>query len=170
MICKFCGNEIDDGSDFCFICGQKVEPAQQAAPAAESVDNVYSQPQQAAAPVTDTYQAQPAAPAYAQPAAAPVYAQPAQAPAQPVAPAAPVEAADGKKKNKKVKDPSVAGKGAKFFSFLFIIVGLILYRKAKKAGYEQKAVSILNAMMTGLCVKLAIANVILAKKYLFGAE
>ena len=24
MICKFCGNEIDDNSDFCFVCGQKV--------------------------------------------------------------------------------------------------------------------------------------------------
>ena len=24
MICKFCGNVIEDSSDFCFICGQKV--------------------------------------------------------------------------------------------------------------------------------------------------
>ena len=24
MICKFCGNVIEDTSDFCFICGQKV--------------------------------------------------------------------------------------------------------------------------------------------------
>lgn len=27
MICKFCGNEIDDHSEFCFVCGQKI-PAQ----------------------------------------------------------------------------------------------------------------------------------------------
>ena len=30
MICKFCGNVIEDNSDFCFICGQK-NPAEEAA-------------------------------------------------------------------------------------------------------------------------------------------
>lgn len=158
MICKFCGNEIDDGSDFCFICGQKVE-AQQPAPvyAAESVNNVYSQPQQApaaqpqsvASPVADTYQQAPAQ--------APVY----QQPAAPVAEAAPAK----KGKQKAPKDPSVAGKGVKFVAFLFAIIGLILYRKAKKAGYEQKATAILNALMTGVCVKLAILDLVLIKKY-----
>ena len=27
MICRFCGNEIDDDSDFCFVCGQKTGAA-----------------------------------------------------------------------------------------------------------------------------------------------
>lgn len=27
MICRFCGNEIDDNSDFCFVCGQKTGAA-----------------------------------------------------------------------------------------------------------------------------------------------
>ncbi len=31
MICKFCGNEIDDHSQFCFVCGQKIDaPAPEA--------------------------------------------------------------------------------------------------------------------------------------------
>ena len=36
MTCKFCGNVIEDNSDICFICGQKVEaaPAAPEAPAA----------------------------------------------------------------------------------------------------------------------------------------
>ena len=66
MICKFCGNEIDDNSDFCFICGQKVE-AQQVAPVAAE-ENVYSEPQVSA-------------PVAVEAAEAPVY----QAPAAPVA-------------------------------------------------------------------------------------
>ena len=38
MICKFCGNVIEDSSDFCFICGQKVaEEAPAATPAEEKV-------------------------------------------------------------------------------------------------------------------------------------
>lgn len=44
MICKFCGNVIDDNSDFCFICGQK-NPAEEA-PAvvtAEEKNDIFSQ-------------------------------------------------------------------------------------------------------------------------------
>lgn len=143
MICKFCGNEIDDNSDFCFICGQKVEA--QTAPAAEvndTADDVYAQPRQPEAPVA-------------------VAQQPAVQ-----APVAPEQ--NGTKKGKKVKDPSVAGKAAKFFSFLFVLIGLILYASAVKKGYDKKATSILNSIMTGLCVKMAIINLILAKKYLLG--
>ena len=33
MICKFCGNVIDDNSDFCFICGQKNPAEETPAPA-----------------------------------------------------------------------------------------------------------------------------------------
>ena len=53
--------------------------------------------------------------------------------------------------------------------FLFAIIGLILYKKAKKAGNDEKATAILNAIMSGVCVKLAVVNVVLAKKFLFGA-
>lgn len=159
MICKFCGNEIDDNSDFCFICGQKVEAQQPVAVMAEeNVNDVYSQPE-----VQQTVDVQPAtneAPVYQQP-VAPVQSAPVAA--QPVA-AAPVET---KKKGRKEKDPSVASKAVKFFSFLFALIGLLLYRKAKKSGYEQKANTILNSLMTGVCVKLAIINIVLAKKYIF---
>lgn len=149
MICKFCGNEIDDNSDFCFICGQKVE-VQQVAPVA--AENVYSAPQEAVAPAAVE---------------APVYQVPV-APATPVAPVAEPEETSKKKKkkSKKVKTPSAASKAERFFSFLFAIIGLILYNKAKKAGNEQKAVAILNAVMTGVCVKLAVVNVVLLKKFI----
>ena len=47
MICKFCGNVIEDTSDFCFICGQKVaeeaaveEAFVEAAPAPEAEEAV----------------------------------------------------------------------------------------------------------------------------------
>ena len=41
MICKFCGNVIDDNSDFCFICGQK-NPAEEVASAQENVKETLS--------------------------------------------------------------------------------------------------------------------------------
>lgn len=130
MICKFCGNSIEDNSDFCFICGQKVENADSAFQNAQSND-VFSQ--SSAAPVAEV----PVAPAYV--AEAPV------APAEPVAPAAPIPAAyascpyvtaespcvtaapapaKGKKKAKKEKDPSKATKALKFFTALFLALFL----------------------------------------------
>ncbi|MBQ8504009.1 MAG: hypothetical protein IJ491_07020 [Clostridia bacterium] len=168
MICKFCGNSIEDNSDFCFICGQKVENAEPAFQPAQSND-VFSQAAQA--PV--------AAPAAAEaPVAAPV--APAAAPAfSPV----PVEEPTGKKKKaKKQKDASKASKGLKFFTALFLalflglaafmwsttsIVFLVLivvyalldkkaYKKAKAAGYEEKAVAILNSTGIGACIGLAL--------------
>lgn len=157
MICKYCGSEIDDGSDFCYICGQKVEAEQTVYASAN--DNVYSQPAQSveetvSQPVAET----PIETTVQQPE---IQTQP--APVQPE-----VETKKGKKKKKeKVKDPAVASKGIKFVAFLFAIIGLILYKKAKKAGYQEKATVILNTLMLGLCIKMAIANVILAKKYLF---
>lgn len=161
MICKFCGNEIDDGSDFCYICGQKVE---EPVPAYAAAD-VYSQP--AAAPVEAP--AAPAAPAAPVPPVAPAAPE---AYAAPVAPAPygtePEAAAQGgkKKKAKKAKDPNMASRAQRFFSFvLFFIVGPILYKKEKKNGNEAKAISILNATMRGLCVFMAIIVLVLIKKY-----
>ena len=162
MICKFCGNEIDDGSDFCYICGQKVE---EPVPAYAAAD-VYSQP--AAAPAAPVQA--PVAPAPAPVAAAPAPAAPAPDAAPAAAPAAvseaPAEQGGKKKKAKKVKDPNMASRAQRFFSFvLFFIVGPILYKKEKKNGNEAKATSILNATMRGLCVFMAIIVLVLIKKY-----
>lgn len=183
MICKFCGNVIEDNSDFCFICGQKVV-AETPAYAAE----VYSQkPEGAPAEVTSEQ------PVYAAP-AEPVYA----------APIVPEEEAGkkGKKKAKKEKKAKKAGKsalskGGRFFTGLFaalflavagvmvisgkavfaiicaavtLIVALIDYKKYKKAiaaGYEDKALDILNTGMTGLCVGMAVLVLALIKAYIF---
>lgn len=139
MICKFCGNEIDDGSDFCYICGQKVEAPAFAGAAAAG-------------------EAQPAAEAASGFEKTVAIETPDEAPAAPAAPAA----AEGKKG----KDPNAASRAARFFSFLFALIGLILYRKQLKKGNEAKAVSILNALMRGLCVKMAIVVLVLGKKYL----
>ncbi len=166
MICKFCGNEIDDGSDFCYICGQKVE---EPVPAYAAAD-VYSQP--AAAPAAPVQA--PVAPAQA-PVAAAQPVQPVAPEAYAAAPAAPVSYADPqeafqqggkKKKAKKPKDPNMASRAQRFFSFvLFFIVGPILYKKEKKNGNEAKAISILNATMRGLCVFMAIIVVVMIKKF-----
>lgn len=159
MICKFCGNEIDDGSDFCYICGQKVE---EPVPAYVAAD-VYSQPAAAPAAPVQAPVAPAPAPVAAAPAPAPV-AAPAAAPA--AVSEAPAEQGGKKKKAKKVKDPNMASRAQRFFSFvLFFIVGPILYKKEKKNGNEAKATSILNATMRGLCVFMAIIVLVLIKKY-----
>lgn len=157
MVCKFCGNTIEDSSEFCFICGNKV--IKEEAPA------VFVDAAPAEVPVV-------AAPA---PEAQPIYAQ--QAYAQPVAPVATPEAAPAeegkKKKGKKVKDKSACSKAKKFFAALFAItfvlqfIPWIWYKNAKKAGYEEKAVAILNSLMTGLCIFMAIICGVLIKVGMF---
>lgn len=184
MICKFCGNTIEDKSDFCFICGQKVaqEPAAEAAPE-QTFTQVTAAPEApAAAPAAE--QAIPAAaPIYAQQAPiyaqqAPVYAQQAyvqQIPvgAVPVAPVAPAAAPAPKaKKEKKAKDPSVASKACKFFAALFAATFILQFipwiwvKNAKKNGYEEKATAITNATMVGLCIFMGIICVLLIKKFM----
>ena len=187
MICKFCGNVIEDNSDFCFICGQKVV-AEAPAYAAE----VYSQkPEGAPAEVA------PEQLVYAVP-AEPVY-------APPVVPEAEETTKKGKKKAKKAKkakkekkaDKAELTKGGKFFTGLFaalflavagimilmnnvtvalacavvaVVVGFIYYKNYKKAlaaGYEAKAVEILNIGMIGLCVGMAVVVLALIKNYIF---
>lgn len=163
MVCKFCGNEIDNNSDFCFICGQKVEPEQPES-AAEVAANVYTQPE-SAAPATE-------APAAAPAVAVAVADAPEAAPAAPVAaPAAEVKSKKELKREKKAAKKAAAAacpasKAEKFFSFIFVLVGLILYSKAKKKGDEAKAVIILNTFMTGLCVKMGIVIIIMVKKFM----
>lgn len=163
MICKFCGNSIEDNSDFCFICGQKVEAEAPAFQPAAS-DDVFSQ---SAAPAPEAVP--PVAPV------APV--------AAPVAPAVPVEEPKKKKKKaKKEKNPDDASKALKFFTVLFLaiflaapafmwsmaslafVVLLVVYAildkkaydKAKKLGNETKAIAILNSTGIGAAIGLAL--------------
>ncbi len=171
MICKFCGNTIEDNSDFCFICGQKVIP--DVAPAAEQ--EIFSQAAPEAAP--EAAPAPAPAPVATEPAAAPIYAQQApvyaqQAPIyaqQAYVNQAPPPAA---KPIKGKKDKSVASKGCKFFAVVFAMtfilqwIPYIWYRNAKKNGYEEKATAILNCHMTGLCIFMAIICVVLVKKFM----
>ena len=183
MICKFCGNVIEDNSDFCFICGQKVV-AETPAYAAE----VYSQKPEGAP--ADATPVAPEQPVYAAP-SEPVYA----------APVIPEEKAGkkGKKKAKKAKkaETSELKKGKKFFTglfaALFLIVAAVLifmnkalfalvcavvaavvafadykkYKKAIAAGYEEKAADIINTAMIGFCVGMAVVVLALIKTYIF---
>lgn len=144
MICKFCGNVIEDNSDYCFICGQKVV-SEAPAYAAE----VYSkQPQ--GAPAQPVYAAAPAAPAQVaydipeesnfEAPAQPVY-------APPVVPAAPQDKKATKAAKKAAKKsakaakkaaapagPDSLSKGAKiltgFFAAIFLAVTAILSTKS----------------------------------------
>lgn len=179
MICKFCGNVIEDNSDYCFICGQKVI-SEAPAYAAE----IYSQQPQGA-PAQPVYAAAPEVPVAPE---QPVYAAPAYpAYAAPVVPEAP----KGKKakKAKKVKkekapvDPAalpmaekvlvallpallLAVAGVMCTKILVVVICVALtavvgavfykrYRTALDAGYEEKAVDMLNTGMIGLCVGMA---------------
>ncbi len=174
MICKFCGNTIEDNSDFCFICGQKVaeevtventEVFSQVAPTAdEAAETVV-----ASAPVQEALDpAAQAAPIYAQ--QAPIYAQQAPVYAQQaiVQQVAPAPAAPKKSK----KDPSIATKAKKFFSALFAatfilqFISWLWYKGAVKKGYDKKAVDILNSTMVGLCVFMGIVCIVLISKFM----
>ncbi len=134
MICKFCGNSIEDNSDFCFICGQKVEAEAAPLQNAESND-VFSQSAQAPAAV-EAASAEAEAVAQAAPVAAPVQV------AEPAPMDCPVQAQSGavqcpyqqmpapqemsKKGKKKNKDKSQPTKALKFFTTLFLALFLAL--------------------------------------------
>lgn len=161
MICKFCGNEIDNGSDFCFICGQKVE-AEVPAFAAAGGEDVYSQTdaaEAAEAPVEATEEAVVAEQDV------PVAVEAVPALEVPEAPAAD----DGikRKKNGKPKNPANA-----FLRFICIVlpcigqlIGICVYASAKKKGNEAKAVAVLNSTMRGLCIWMAVIVIVMFKKY-----
>ena len=187
MTCKFCGNVIEDNSDICFICGQKVE----AAPVAEAAADAFAP----AAPVAPVYAGEvPAAPVAP---AAPVYA------AAPVAPAAPA-VADIKAQKKALKEAKKAAKKAKsgnkgtgsiskgrlllaaaivilIFAIKSIAVyaiaaGIIFafftyrsYNKAIAAGDTATASRIINSAMIGACVGMAVACVLLVNQSFFPA-
>lgn len=156
MICKFCGNEIDDSAEFCFICGQKV--SDEAKVFVANGDDIYSQPEaekKTAETVTQEPDFEETIPA--QPYVA--VTEPVVAPATPAPVAEPVQTP--------VKTEKIKGLGfKKCVCFLFAIIGLILYFSEKKKGNIDKANTLLNALMTGLCVKMGVAIIILGKKYL----
>lgn len=179
MICKFCGNSIEDNSDFCFICGQKVEPVQAETFAEPAADDIYSEAPAEEAPVAP--EEVPVAPAEmpVAPEEAPVapqnYQVPVAAPVAPVAPVAPKKA----KKDKSAKK-SKASFGRRFFTALFAIIFLAMFafgggivkivaavlmglyligvyrahKKAKKLGYELKCAGILNSAGIGSIIGL----------------
>lgn len=183
MICKFCGNVIEDNSDFCFICGQKV-----VAEAPAYATKVYSQESEGA-------------PAEVEPAPAPVAAEPVYtAPVEPAyASAAMPEQCKKCRKMKKAMtpvDPSVLTMKEKvligLFAALFLAVAGIMckniivvavcavltavvayvyykqYNKAIAEGYEAKALDILNIGMIGLCVGMAVVVVGLFVNFVIG--
>ena len=163
MVCKFCGNTIEDNSEFCFICGNKVmkdeAPAEavfaQAAPAEVAVVT-------AEAPEAADTQA-----VYAAPQGAPVYTQQAPIYAQQVYVQQITEPKKAKKKSK-----STCSKAAKFFAALFAatfilqFIPWIWYKNAKKAEYEEKATAIINSIMIGLCIFMAIVCGVLIKNFM----
>ena len=159
MVCKFCGNTIEDNSEFCFICGNKVIKDEIPAEA------VYTQPAPAEIPVvTDEVPAAEVQPVY-QP--APVYAQ---AGTTVYAQQAYIQQVATPKKEKKAK--SSCSKALKFFAALFAatfvlqFIPWIWYKNAKKAGYEEKATSILNSTMVGLCIFMAVVSGVLIAKFM----
>lgn len=159
MVCKFCGNTIEDNSEFCFICGNKVIKDEIPAEA------VYTQPAPAEIPVvTAEAPAADAQPVY-QP--APVYAQ---AGTTVYAQQAYIQQTADPKKEKKAK--SACSKAKKFFAALFAatfilqFIPWIWYKKAVKAGFEEKATAILNSTMVGLCIFMAIICGVLIFKFM----
>ena len=182
MICKFCGNVIEDSSDFCFICGQKVaeEVAEdaftQAAPETEEAV-VAAEAPVAAAPAAES--AIPTFPSFdTLPQGTPIYAQTAPVYAHqvfiqqitPAASAAPFVQVNGQNISG-VKDASVCSKAKKFFSAFFAVtfilqfISWIWYSGAKKQGYPKKAEDILNSTMIGLCIFMVIACAVLIFKF-----
>ncbi len=183
MICKFCGNVIEDTSDFCFICGQKVaeeaateEAFVEAAPEAEEAVVT------AGAPVAaqDTATTVPEFPTFDMsnlPQGTPIYAQTAPVYAHqvfiqqitPAAAATPFVQVNGQ--NIGGKDASVCSKAKKFFSAFFAVtfilqfISWIWYSGAKKQGFPKKAEDILNSTMVGLCIFMVIACGLLIFKF-----
>ena len=163
MVCKFCGNTIEDNSEYCFICGNKVIKDEIPAEA------VYTQPAPVEIPVVAEAPATEAQPVYAQ--QVPVYTQQAPIYAQQAYVQQMPEPAKEKKDKKGKKDKSRCSKALKFFAALFAatfilqFIPWIWYKKAKKAGYEEKAEALMNSTTVGLCIFMAIVGAILVKKF-----
>ncbi len=133
MICKFCGNEIEDAAGYCFVCGQKAAAAEADAPAPQ--DEPVSVPDASA----ET--------------------------AQPLPVAAPGDPADYADVNP--ADVQKAGKFTRFVCFLFPLIGVIIYMIRAKQGQTGKKHSVADATMSGVCLYLIAAIVVVVMKSMF---
>ena len=153
MICKFCGNEIDDSAEFCFICGQKV--SEEATVYVAGDNDVYSHSEAVPAEPSNEFSAEPQE----------VTGEPYVALAEPESENERDEFAEAVQELKALKE-KIKGIGfERFICFMFAIIGLILYASEKSKGNIEKANALLNALMTGLCVKMGIVILIMGKKY-----
>ncbi len=139
MVCKYCGNEIDDHSEFCFVCGQNIasQPADDQADAAAAPDTSA----QTGETLREADGAQPLP--VAEPAAAEDYA-----------------AVDP-------KDVQKAGKFTRFVCFICPLIGAILYMVCAKKGETGKKHSVANATMSGVCFYLVIAILLVIRNSMF---
>ena len=141
MTCKFCGNEIPDGSDVCYVCGQSVAEEGGSAPASQN-DEVYAQqPEDVAAEALYDEN---------QPVQNDNYVDPAS---QPVA-----------SKSGKIKNPNKVGGFLLFICALFPLIGALVYLKNK--NIPERKVSIANATFIGLNIKLFIIIIICVFKFM----
>lgn len=67
------------------------------------------------------------------------------------------EAGDAAQSAALVDNAQKAGKFTRVISFLFALIGLIFYGVQRKNGEEAKAISVADAIMAGLCAKMAVA-------------
>ncbi len=139
MICKYCGNELDDNAELCFICGHKVDPVQQEPELVTDDPTAYL--------LDDAKDASKEQPDVS-----------ADAPSAGLTPTS---------SEVVINKPVKAGKFARFVSFLFALIGLIIYAVKKKNGEEAKANSIANAIGVGLCVKMTALGAFLVKLFMF---
>lgn len=144
MICKFCGNQIEDNSDFCFICGQKVGGSSEQGEPENTEENKYflSEDAQEEIPAEQVE----------------------ELPED-------FEDTEDPEDSEDYEEPEIvvvnASKFVRLVSFLFAIIGFIIYAAKKKKGKDGEAISILNAIMTGLCVKMSVLILFLFKKFVF---
>ncbi|MBR3552639.1 MAG: zinc ribbon domain-containing protein [Clostridia bacterium] len=144
MTCKFCGKEMDDNADFCPVCGQGAEPAvakadSKPAPGDEKdyqLDDAAGEP---TADVADIDDDEPTA----------------VIPDETDAASETPEEVPAKEKKPK-KEKAKANFFLRLVSFLFILIGLIIYAVMKRKSTPEKAYSIANAVLAGLCVRLFI--------------
>jgi len=135
MTCKFCGKEMDDNADFCPVCGQGAEPAVKKADARPAdADKEYQLTDAVSGDVTDEDEMTVAAELDDE------------------ANAAPDENNETEKKPKQEK--TKANFFLRLISFLFILIGLIIYAVTKRKSTQEKAYSIANAVLAGLCMRL----------------
>ena len=137
MTCKFCGNEMDENEGFCPVCGQDAEtdkPKAEQTPAADDVKDYQLDTDEG--DVTVAVDEEPAPDEEGE--------------------AAPAEDAQPEEKKKPKKEKTKANFFLRLVSFLFILIGLIIYAVMKRRSTPEKAYSIANAILAGLCLRLAI--------------